>query len=504
MPSMQLEERETRENLEAMADVFNAYVADPVLFVHHALGHYTWSKQRAILRSVRDHKFTAVRACHGSSKTYTAAELVVWFLNCYMGSKVITTAPTHKQVEDILWAEINKIYESSRIELIGECFMTKIRTDDSDSFATGFSTDKPERAEGWHAPNLLFIFDEAKGIRPEFWDSIKGLMTGGHCRFLAISTTDGVEVGEPFYDIFMKKNKWNRIHISAFDCPHVTGEKFKYIDDDDFETAKISEIDASDLTIQIADRAWIDECREDWGEESPLYISKVLGKLTDQGIDTVIKLSQVMRMFKNAEDKEFKDDGRYELGADVARGGDDDTVYFLRKGLKVLKSMTITAAQLPDTAKTGFMADRMEEMMLGVVPRSGRYTNDCLIKVDDTGVGGGLTDDMQRRGYEVQPIVFNSIANDEDKYQDAISEAWFEVGAIVHEIACPDNERLQAELVNRKSKGTDKKGRRGIEGKKDYKKRGFRSPDFADAFLLAFYEKRGPGFAFHISERPAY
>lgn len=491
--------------LEAMADIGERYRDDPVFFVHHALGHYTWSKQRDVLRAVRDHKFTAVRACHGSSKTYTAAELVVWFLNCHYPAKVITTAPTYSQVEMLLWAEINKIYETSRVEMIGDCLMTKIRTDESDSYAIGFSTDVPARAEGWHSPNLLFIFDEAKGIPPWLWDSVKGLMTGGHCRLLAISTTDGVQIGEPFYNIFIKKNKWERVHISAFDCPDVTGEKFQYIANEDFDSAEISEIDAADLPIQIANKEYIKDCREDWGEESVLFISKVLGKLTDQGVDTVIKLSQVMRMFENAKDKEFKDDGRWELGADVARGGDDDTVYFLRKGLKVVDQMVITSAQLPDIKKGAFLADRMEEMMIRAgVPRSGKPTNDCLIKVDDTGVGGTLTDEMERRDYEVQPIVFNATANDEDRYQDAISEAWFEAGAIIHQIACPEDERLQAELVNRKSKGTDKKGRRGIESKKDYKKRGFRSPDFADAFLLAFYErKEAEGFLL-ISERPAY
>lgn len=505
---MQLEEKETRENLEAMADVFDAYAADPVLFVHHALGHYTWSKQRDILRAVRDHKFTAVRACHGSSKTYTAAELVVWFLNCHFNAKVITTAPTHSQVEMLLWAEINKIYTSSRIGLIGDCFMTKIRTDDPDSYAVGFSTDVPARAEGWHSPNLLFIFDEAKGIPAWLWDSVKGLMTGGHCRFLAISTTDGVEIGEPFYEIFHKENKWKRIHISAFDCPDLTGEKFEYIDDDDFETAKISKIDASDLEIQIADKTWIEECREDWTEESVLYISKVLGELTDQGVDTMIKVSQVERMNGNAKDKGFDTAGRWELGADVARGGDDDTVYYLRKGLKIVDRVVITSAQLPDVATSpiaAFLADRMEEMMIRAgVPRSGKPTNDCLIKVDDTGVGGGLSDEMIRREYEVQKIVFNATANDEDKYQDTISEMWFTVGGTIQDISCPKDERLKAELVNRKSKGTDKKGRRGIESKKDYKKRGFRSPDFADAFLLAFYEKQIETGGFFVSEKPFY
>jgi phage terminase large subunit len=47
------------------------------------------------------------------------------------------------------------------------------------------------------------------------------------------------------------------------------------------------------------------------------------------------------------------------------------------------------------------------------------------------------------------------------------------------------------ELVNRKSKSLDKKGRRVVESKDDYKARGFRSPDDADAFLLAFYNPYG-------------
>ena len=126
-----------------------------------------------------------------------------------------------------------------------------IKTNDPESFAVGFSTDKPARMEGWHSPNILFIFDEAKGIPVDLWDSIKGLMTGGHCRFLAISTTDGVQVGEPFYEIFAKKNKWNRIHISAFECPDITGEEFQFIDDDDVWTREVSAIAGSPVARSL-------------------------------------------------------------------------------------------------------------------------------------------------------------------------------------------------------------------------------------------------------------
>ena len=85
-------------NIEVYRTLLDEYRENPVFFVEHALGHKTWSKQREILQSVREHKKTAVRACHGSSKTYTAAEIGVWFLNSFNNSKVITTAPTFSQV----------------------------------------------------------------------------------------------------------------------------------------------------------------------------------------------------------------------------------------------------------------------------------------------------------------------------------------------------------------------------------------------------------------------
>ena len=180
-------------NQEVYRTLLEEYRNDPVFFVEHALGHYTWSKQREILRSVRDNKKTGVRACHGSSKTYTAAEITAWFLNCFPKPKVITTAPTFYQVKDLLWSELNTLYINSNTELLGECLTTKIKIEgEPDHFAIGFSTDQPQRAEGWHAPELLFIFDEAKGIEQWMWDSFRGLATGGFVRWLAISTTDGV------------------------------------------------------------------------------------------------------------------------------------------------------------------------------------------------------------------------------------------------------------------------------------------------------------------------
>jgi hypothetical protein len=473
-----------RETRQVMAELVLSYRRDPVFFVEHALGHLTWSKQREVLRSVAAHERTAVRASHSVSKTYSAAEAAVWFLNCIPNSKVVTTAPTWTQMAKLLWAEIRAIYARSRLTLEGECLMTEIKTGDPDHYAIGFSTDKPERAEGWHAPAILFILDEAKGIPQWLWDSVRGSMTGGFCRELAVSTTDGVQVGEQFWKIFQNdETSWNRIHISASDSPYVTGEKFRGLDMPDPKRLDIFRralMAPANMTIQIAGPAWIAECEKDWGKDSVLFLTKVKGEIVDAGADSIIKLSQVEQMVKNAAEEGFDETGQEEGGVDVARGGTDDTVMYRRKGLMVIARKVLASPQLPEKAKLVFIADEVKRFFA--------FNKETAIKIDDTGVGGGVTDILQADGFNAVPVAFGAEAKEPDKYPNVISEMWFEVGKIVHEIACDASDRLRTELVNRKSKPLDKKGRRIVESKDDYKARGFRSPDEADAFLLCFYE----------------
>jgi len=473
----------TNAEIDLCTELAGLYLDDPVFFVEHALGHYTWSKQREILRSVRDNKLTAVRACHGSSKTFTAAEITAWFLSVFPQSKVITTAPTFSQVEKLLWAEISKIYLTSRITLPGTCMTTQIKTDDPNHYAVGFATDKPSRAEGWHAPEILFIFDEAKGIPRWMWDSVQGLMTGGLCRWLVISTTDGVQIGEEFYRAFKDpKSEWNQIHISAKDTPYNTGELFKYtrFDSEDISSFERYEICPDEVNIQIADPEYIRANEKKWGRRSVLFVTKVEGELNDQAADTIIKLSQVLQMFANAENAKFNDEGQIEVGVDVGRGG-DDSVFIMRKGLKVVDIRIVTGKELPELAKLVYQADQLCEFV--------NLRKHVKIKIDDTGVGGGLTDIMEGRGYNIVPINFQSLANDPDTYPNTITEMWYSVAPIIQNISCAEDDRLQTELLNRKYKPLDKKGRRVLESKDEYKKRGFPSPDMADAFLLAFYER---------------
>lgn len=479
--------------LDGLDKLITTYRNDPVFFAEHALGIYTWSKMRDVMNSVMRNKYTGVRACHGSSKTFTAAAIATWFFNMFPQSKVITTAPTGDQVRLLLWTEIGKIYRTARFKLIGECQTMDIRDlDMAEHFAHGFSTDRPQRAEGWHAPEILFILDEAKGIAQWMWDSMKGAIGGGHARVLAISTTDGVQAGDKYHAIFtneVQKKLWNRIHIDIDDLPTFTGEKMRTRD---YKTGALILKDIAELNIQLSTPEWKEECGNEWGEDSVLYLTKVRGEIVDETPRSIIRLSQVRKMFDNYSNPDFDDDGREEVGIDCAREGDDFTVAYKRKGMKV-----VGCVRIPD-GKIHEQVDEIErKLLLGK-----KLESEMRIKVDDTGVGGGFTDELDRRGYKnVIPVNFGQNAKDRDLYKNAISEMWFELAEKIERIACPDNARLMTQLTGRMAADMTEKGQRVVEKKSIYKKRMKESPDDADAFLLCFYEpeESGPMFG-HAGE----
>ena len=203
------------------------------------------------------------------------------------------------------------------------------------------------------------------------------------------------------------------------------------------------------------------------------YAHDYLGKALTISDKNIIQTAQVIE----AMGREVDDEGAIEVGVDVARLGGDRTVFVKRKGLK-------------EIGRASFTKRRTTEVCDVLVNFIGA-DKDVLIKIDDTGVGGGVTDEMIARGYNVIPINFGAKASNPDKYPNLISEAWFYLQSIIDQISIANDKDLLVELSNREWK-MDSKGRRGVESKDDYKKRGFRSPDLADATILCFYTPPEP------------
>jgi len=121
------------------------------------------------------------------------------------------------------------------------------------------------------------------------------------------------------------------------------------------------------------------------------------------------------------------------------------------------------------------------------------------IIVDDTGVGGGVTDRLNEEnvaGGRVRIVAFNGgeKARRSDRYVNAIAEAWLELGQAFRDgmIDIDDNPSVIAQLSARRY--TVQGDRRiKLESKDDFKKRSTGgSPDDADALAMC-YAAPGPG-----------
>ena len=203
------------------------------------------------------------------------------------------------------------------------------------------------------------------------------------------------------------------------------------------------------------------------------YAHDYLGKALAISDKNIIQTAQVIE----AMGREVDDEGVIEVGVDVARLGGDRTVFVKRKGLKEIGRASFTKKRTTEVC----------DLLVNFIGAD----KDVLIKIDDTGVGGGVTDEMIARGYSIIPINFGAKASNSDKYPNLISEAWFYLQSIIDQISIANDKDLLVELSNREWK-MDSKGRRGVESKDDYKKRGFRSPDLADATILCFYTPPAP------------
>lgn len=207
----------------------------------------------------------------------------------------------------------------------------------------------------------------------------------------------------------------------------------------------------------------------DMDKDTPaLFAHKWLGEPLGQAEFSIINRSEILE----AMQREMEDDGAEVIGVDVARMGGDRTVFWKRKGLQT-KDFKVYSK-----LRTTEICDLLEEFA--------GHNKGTLLKIDDTGVGGGVTDEMIKREYNVMPINFGGEPMDKDKYPNWISEAWFYMSEIMPSIQLPMNNDLIMELSTRQWH-QDTKGKRRVESKIEYKKRGFRSPDIADACIICYY-----------------
>lgn len=164
------------------------------------------------------------------------------------------------------------------------------------------------------------------------------------------------------------------------------------------------------------------------------------------------------------------------VGADIARFGNDMTGVAIVADLKLVGLEEWAHRDLMESA--------------GRILTITRAFPDCVLAVDDTGLGGGVVDRLSEEGLEVLPVNFGQRAYEVDRFRDKASEMWWRLREI-HDpeaedpIIYPSNNplirRLMAQLSGARYK-LDSRGRIWVLKKEE----GTESPGLGDAAALAY------------------
>jgi hypothetical protein len=238
--------------------------------------------QEMIWDLIPEKERVAVRGPHGLGKSASCSIAILWFAltreALRLDWKLPVTASVQNQLKNYLWPEVKKWSRRLNWDKIGrpafnqrsELLTMELHLVLGQAFCV--SPEEPGKLEGAHADHLFFCYDEAKLIEDGIWDAAEGAFagsgadTGMYAFALAISTP-----GEPsgrFYQIHQKAKgleSWYPIHVTCEDA---------------IKAGRISQ-------------RWVEEKRVQWGAESALFKSKVLGEFCSSDVDSVIPLDWV-------------------------------------------------------------------------------------------------------------------------------------------------------------------------------------------------------------------
>lgn len=460
----------------------------PVAWADECLKVNLTGYQGEVLDALPKKRRVAVRGPHGLGKSFMGAVLVNWFATTrdLMGRdwKIITTASAWRHLEVYLWPEIHKWAGRIDFETLGRApfnprtELLDLRLKLTHGAATAVASNQPERIEGAHAEELLYLLDEAKIVPPATWDSIEGAFsnagpdTPDNAYAFAMSTP-GPPAGR-FYDIHRRapgyEDWWTR---------HVT------------------------LTEAIASgrisRVWADQRRQQWGEDSAVFHNRVLGEFHASDEDSVIPLSWLEAAIERWHEWDRagrpSPGGPLWTGLDVGRGG-DESVLAHRDGWAI----RLEGNRRRDTMSQVSALQGLEGRAI----------------IDVAGLGAGVYDRARELGMRALAYVGAGKANVRDRsgkygFTNVRSAAYWHLRELLDPaygpvLALPPDDLMISDLTTPKwtiTSGVPPKIQ--VEVKDEVVKRLGRSPDRGDAIAMAMWADRHQGgntFAAPVGQLP--
>jgi phage terminase large subunit len=466
-----------RHNLWAF--IFEQWGVVPWELPEHPMGR---SSQADVVSAIEqgDETFISWAAGQKTGKSFLFAATALWWSFVIDDPFVFMTAPTGHQLNDILWRELVQRHGTMRFPLGGRVAVKAnggLKLNGRDVIV-GRTPSTPHDTQGISGPGQLSIVDEASGVGREILEAIQGNTAGGG--MMIIGGNPLIPSG-PLYDSQTTgRGVWAAFQSSSPDNPNFHGGSAPGL--------------AAPKRIELLSGLW--------GEGTPAYEARIMGRFPSMALDTVISLGLV-DLARNRL-SETKPEGFLLVGIDPAGFGDDWSVIYFRRGLRPIALLAFHGLDGPDLAG---------KFLEALVPLRG-HVEPVRVNVDVTGEGASCFDALVRaaqdNGLELNGVNFGAAPTAQPTigpgYANLATQMWFELraaleggAALPDETVCSrvDSAKLEGELVARKY-GFDLQGRLCLERKKDMKARIGRSPDRADACVLAHYQ---PPAAGHVAVR---
>jgi hypothetical protein len=492
---------------------FGAYKSDLQRFGREVLGHLYWPGQDAIGRALMQHHRVTLRSSRKTGKTFEAADLALGMLMT-APSIVVTTAPTGRQVKELMWSKIKAAHARARSKLPGRPGAMSLKLD-ADWFALGVAVNDPQNILGFHAGvtppktdedeldqvtpdgmvdammraridhpahRLFVIFDEGHAVPQGVYDAIEGSLSGDNVYVLMQGNPRmAADANHTFANSFKDGSGWYRIHLAAEepgDDPVGSDECFHEVPE------------------WLLDKKWVEARRQEWGEESPLFQSDVRGLFSTAALEKQIVPLWVL---EGANQYEIYDDGKPEsrhIGCDVA-GGESDGKDWCIATLWINGVLScLHRWKSPDTMKTvGVLEGLLEKWA-----PDGKRIPGSNLHVDGTGIGKGVGDRLRQKGLHCDVVDFGTRARydwkqitGDMKFRDRKTELYWAVRRAMQEGLC-QIPRKYVDVWRQLQWHTHKYVTRSAEGtfigiaesKDQIRDKYGRSPDEADASVVAW------------------
>ena len=493
------------------------YIKDPNSYIEKFFG-MPWAKQREMIESVRDNKITLVRSSNDVGKTWGVAGIFWWWLDNYRPDcKIITTAKNYTAVKFMQWTRIRNHYlmvkdrfNNANINITDFTPNTQLYPD---WFAVGYNPkiegtkDDPQAEaiafQGHHSKHTLFILDEAMTTHPAIFKAMEGSLLDKGSRALIVfnpTSTQGEVVRYEKYD-----KRVNVIPISAFDL---------------FDSKEYKEY--PELYDELVNPEAAQTLIDTFGKDSPIVQSRIFGEYPKQDENAAIKYVHLMKCVERFTDEDFTigNINKIIFSWDVAEmGGDYNVLGKLNIGDKGLSYIKVDKWQ----DKHSNSLSRVYEIVIDewnkqVKEFDKRQKEDdteglelptIVLIVDAVGEGSHVpsifNDWFDNSGIPITIISFKGgnrtdgvLEREEVELLNKNSEAWYRTKLLIEDqikdwkpIACDLDTETIGQLTSRIRNWKPRHNEPlvwFIESKADYKMRaGGKSPDEADAFIMACY-----------------